>query len=103
MLRPSRGNFSAFGRNQLGATLFDLCRQFLFFGGSQVATTFRTCPSDPRIGLGLIGLQASSDVVPHVDVGDIDRDDFECGLRIEPPSQELPWKSVRILKTSSCG
>ena len=36
-----------------------------------------------RVGLGLIGLQAGSHVVAHVDVGDVDRHNVERGLRIE--------------------
>ena len=42
--------------------------------------TLCTGTRDARIGLGLIGLQASADVVSHVDVGDVDGNDGEGRL-----------------------
>ena len=47
-------------------------------------------------GLGLIGLQAGADVVAHVDVGNVDRDDFERRLRIEPAGQHSLGNPVGI-------
>ena len=40
----------------------------------------RLGPRDARVGLGLVGPQAGADVFAHVDIGDVDRDDFEGGV-----------------------
>src|SRR5262249_5895791 len=39
--------------------------------------------SDSHVGFGLVRLQSSTDVVTHVDVGDVDRNDFVRCLRIQ--------------------
>ena len=39
--------------------------------------------SHAGVRLGLIGLKPRADVLPHVDVGDIDRDDLKRGLGVE--------------------
>ena len=52
----------------------------------------------PRVGLGLVGLQPGADVVADVDVRDVDRDDFEGGLRIEPPRQHRLGNAVGVLQ-----
>ena len=35
------------------------------------------------IGLGLVGLQPGADVLPHVNIGDVDRHDREGRLRVQ--------------------
>ena len=48
------------------------------------------------IGFGLIGLQTGSDVLAHVDVGDVDRNDFERRLGIQAAGQHrLPHAIAR--------
>ena len=66
------------------AALFDLGDHFLFGGHGHRAAAFGVGPGNARVGFGLIGLQSGADVLAHVDVGDVDRHDFERGLRIEP-------------------
>ena len=50
------------------------------------------------IGLGLIGLQPGADVVADVDIGDIDRHDFERRLRIELAGQHRLGNPVRVFE-----
>jgi hypothetical protein len=55
-------------------------------------------PSDSRIGLGLVGLQAGADVFADFDVGDVDRDDLERRVGVEAavkPSSSPRSKSSR--------
>ena len=57
---------------------------------------------DARVGLGLVGLQAGADVVAHVDVGDVDRDDLErrAARRAPAPARALEIESGF---SSTCG
>jgi hypothetical protein len=40
-------------------------------------------PGDARVGLRLVRLQPGANILADVDVGDVDRDDLERGLRIQ--------------------
>ena len=61
-----------------------LARLFLFLGDGFGTTAFGFGTSDARVGFGLVGLQAGTDVLSNIDVGDINRDDLKCGVRIQP-------------------
>ena len=39
-----------------------------------------------------------ADVLAHVDVGDVDRDDLEGGLRVEPPGEHGLGDPVGVLQ-----
>ena len=43
-----------------------------------------------------------ADVLAHVDVGDVDRDDLEGGLRVEPAGQHGLGDAVGLASTSRC-
>ena len=60
--------------------------------------TFRFRATFAGIGFGLIGLEPCPDVRAHVDVGNVDGHDFECGLRIEASGQHRFGDSVGILQ-----
>ena len=51
----------------------------------EVAPRFGERLGFARIGLGLVGLQSGADILADVDVGDVDRDDLESRVRVEPP------------------
>ena len=75
------------GHDDFRLALGDFGGHLLLLGDRQGTFAFGVGSGDRGIGLGLIGLQPGADVGPHVDVSDVDRDDFKSGLRIELLSQ----------------
>ena len=71
-------------------------------GDRHGAASFGVGPGDARVGLGLVGLELGADVLADFDIGDIDRDDFERGLRIEPAGSTALEMRSGFSSTSMC-
>src|SRR5262249_31517557 len=61
--------------DRLGPVLLDLRDHLLLLGDREGAALLGLGPRDAGVGLGLEGLQVGADVVAHVDIGDVDRED----------------------------
>ena len=82
------------GQHNLGAVAGHLGLHLLLAGGGQGATLFGLGAGDAGVGLGLVGLQAGADVLPHVDVGNVDGDDFKGRLRVQAAVQHRLGNAV---------
>src|SRR5437870_1496423 len=66
------------------------------FGGG--APAFGPGAGDAGVGLSLIGAQASADILPHVNVGNVNRHDLERRVRIELPAEHLGGDLIGIFE-----
>eukprot|EP00913_Durusdinium_trenchii_P028411 g26639.t1 len=87
-----------FGENDQCAVFLNLGQHLLPVGLCLGAAFFRFGLRDLHVGLGLFGLQACADVSSDVDVGDVDRNDFECGVRLEALCENQPRDRVGVLE-----
>ena len=86
------------GLDDLGPALFDRGDHLLFLGDRHGSPTFGIRPGHACVCLGLIRLKAGTDVVAHVDIGNIDRHDFERRLRIESPGEHGLGDAIGIFQ-----
>ncbi len=75
----------------------DFGLHFLLAGDGHGPALLGLGPGHAHVGLGLVGLQAGADVLAHVDVGDVDRDDLERRLRVEAAVQHGLGDAVGVL------
>jgi hypothetical protein len=79
-----------FRLDDLGFHFRDAGDHFLFEGDGGGAADFRLCLGHVLVSLGLRLLEFGADVFPDIDVGDVDREDFERGAHIEAAVQRTP-------------
>src|SRR5690606_17690918 len=79
-----------------GASLGDEGDHFLFAGDGHGAALFGIGAGDADVGVGLGDLQLRADVESHIDVGDVDGNDLEGGLRVEAPLDDLAGDQQRV-------
>ena len=89
---------SASAITSTGSVLRDLGLHLLFGGHGFGASAFRLGACHARVGLGLVRLQAGTDVLADVDVGDVDRHDRERRVGIEAARQHGPRDPIGILQ-----
>ena len=70
----------------------------LLLGHGEGAALLGLGPGDPRVGLGLQGLEVGADVVADVDVGDVDREDLVGGAGVEPLLEHALGDRVGLLQ-----
>ena len=87
MPRHGLGNLR-FGFDDLRAHLLRLGAHFLLDCDGGRAAHFRFRLSNSFVCIGLLALQLRTDVVAHVDIGDVDRKNFESGLTVETFGQD---------------
>ena len=87
-----------FGGDDGGSTLFDLGEHFLFDRDGLGPSAFGASTGDAGVGLGPVGLKSCSDVLAHIDIGNVDRDDLESGLVIEPAGEHGFGNHVGVFK-----
>ncbi len=75
-LSHGAGDFG-FGQNHARTVFGDGGFHLLLAGDGEGAALFGLGAGDAGVGFGLVGLQASADVLADVDVGDVDRDDLK--------------------------
>ena len=76
-----------FGQYQSSSVFSDAGFHLLFVGNRFRASLFCLGTRHSRICFGLIGLESSADVFADVDVGDVDGNDFECGVSIQAATE----------------
>ncbi len=94
------------GLDDLGLHLLDARAHFLLGGDGHGAAAFGLGLAHLLVGLGALGFEQGADVgdfaraadAGHADVGDIDRDDLEGGLRVEAAVEHLLADLVGVLE-----
>ena len=77
------------GFHKLGPTFFNAGILLLLHGDGCCAASFGPGAGHAGIGLGLISPQASADIFTHVNIGNVDGDNFKRRVGIELPGQNF--------------
>ena len=92
-----QGHFG-FGHDDLGAGFLGLGFHLLLGGHSHGAALLGLGLGDVLVGVGLVHLELGADVLAHVDVGDVDGEDFEGGAAVEALGEDEFGDAVGVLE-----
>ena len=73
--------------NYISTGLFRFGFHFLFGSHSHCAAFFRFCLRDILVGICLVYLQGSTNILTYINISDINRENFKCSTGIESFAQ----------------